>query len=350
MAFTRATLQELRTRIENDLVGGLQLTAAVLRRSFVRILARAWAGLAHGLYGYIQFLSRQLLPDTAEREYLERHGSLFELGRTPATFATGNVTLTGTDGTLVPAGTVMQRSDLAQYDTRADVTIASGTATAIVDALVAGQVGNADVGVALSLVSPIAGVNSSAVVAAGGLSSGTDQESDEDLRTRVLERYRFRPHGGAEDDYIGWAKEVPGVTRVWVFPGELGPGQVTVRFVRDNDASIIPDAGEVSQVQAYIDARRPVTAAITVVAPLSTSLNVTLSITPDTAANRAAVQAQLSRFLGGDEIRPGATVLLSRLRTEIGLSGVADFNLTVPNANVTHTTGQLAVLGSITWL
>jgi uncharacterized phage protein gp47/JayE len=350
MPFTRATLQELRTRVENDLVARLQLAAAVLRRSFVRILARAWAGIAHGLYGYIQFLSQQLLPDTSEGEYLERQASLYGLSRTAATFATGNVTLTGQDGTLIAAGTVLQRSDQLQYEIRADVTISSGTATAILDALVAGQIGNADAGVALSLVSPIAGVNSSALVAMGGLSLGNDQETDDDFRARVIERYRFRPHGGAEDDYIAWAKEVAGVTRVWVFPGELGAGKVSVRFVRDGDASIIPDGAEVAQVQAYIEARRPVTAQVTVVAPISTPLNFTISITPDTAAVRATVEAQLRALLGGDEVEPGGTVLLSRIRTEIGLAnGLSDFTLSSPNANVTHTTGQLAVMGVITW-
>ena len=38
-------------------------------------------------------------------------------------------------------------------------------------------------------------------------------------------------------------------------------------LVRDDDASLIPDAGEVATVQAYIDSLRPVTASVTVVAP-----------------------------------------------------------------------------------
>jgi uncharacterized phage protein gp47/JayE len=351
MPFQRPTLAELIDRTQQDFISRLSLVGALLRRSVVAVFARVLAGAAHELHGYLQFLSRQVFPDTSEAEYLERQGGLYNVNRKAATFSTGNVTLTGSNGTLIPADTVLQRADGVRYETRADVTIAAGTAVAIVDALVAGESGNAAAGVSLSLVSPIIGVSSSATVAVGGLVLGSDQESDEDYRRRVQERLKFAPQGGAQKDYERWAKEVAGVTRAWVFPGELGAGTVTVRFVRDDDVSIIPDAAEVNTVQDYIAVRRPVTAQVTVVAPSAVALNFTLGITPDTTATRAAVEAELRDLLARDEIVPGGTVLLSQIRTSIGIAnGVTDFNLTVPALNVTHTTGQMPVFGSITWL
>jgi uncharacterized phage protein gp47/JayE len=151
--------------------------------------------------------------------------------------------------------------------------------------------------------------------------------------------------------YAAWAKEVAGVTRAWVFPGELGAGTVTVRFVRDDDdTTIIPDGAEVSAVQGYIDARRPVTAQVTVVAPAAVPLNLTIDITPDTAATRAAVESELRDLLSRDEVVPGGTILLSELRTAIGIAeGISDYTLVSPAASVTHTTGQMPIFGVITW-
>lgn len=351
MPFQRPTLTELVERSGQDFVSRLALAGAALRRSVIGVLARVVAGAAHSLHGHLDYLAKQVFPDTSELEYLERQGALYGISRKAATFAVGDVTFTGTNGTLIPAGTVLQRSDALQYETDADATIASGTATAAVTALTSGDASNADAAVALTLVSPIIGVSSSATVAAGGLTLGSDQESDDDLRQRIKERIQFAPQGGAADDYVAWAKEVAGVTRAWTFPAELGAGTVTVRFVRDDDASIIPDAAEVTAVQEYIDERRPVTALVTVVAPVATPLNFTIAVVPDTVATRAAVEAELRDLLNRDEIVPGGTLPLSQIRTSIGIAeGVTDYTLSAPSADVTRTTGQITTFGAITWV
>lgn len=349
MAFERPTLAELVDRIESDFISRLSLNGAVLRRSLVRVLARVLAGASHMLHGHLDFLSRQLFPDTSEDEFLIRQGLLFGVERTAAEFATGDVDLTGTNGSVIPAGTVLLRSDGAEFVTEDEETISSGTATVTVTASLAGADGNCDEATTLSLESPIAGVDTAGSVASGGIAGGTDQESLEDYRERVLERMRSAPHGGASTDYVAWAKEVAGVTRAWVYPLQLGAGTVVVRFVRDDDASPIPDAGEVEEVQDYIDARRPVTAAVTVVAPVAEPLDVEVSITPDNSATRAAVEAELEDFLQR-EAEPGGTLLLSQILVAIGTAeGVEDFTLTSPAADVTHTTNQLATLGTVTF-
>lgn len=353
MAFARPTLPELIDRIQQDLTTRLALAGAVLRRSVVAVLSRVLAGAAHLLHGHLDYLSKQLFPDTSDADFLERQAGVFGLSRIAATYAAGNVTFTGTNGTLIPAGTTLLRADGAAYTTTAPATIATGTATAAVTAAAAGMSANADVGVQLSFESSIAGVNAAATVASGGLTGGTDEETDDGLRVRLLTRMQQPPQGGSEADYITWAKEVAGVTRAWVYPLELGAGTVTVRFVRDGDgtgAAIIPDAGEVSAVLAYIAARRPVTAAVTVVAPIATSLNLTIHISPDTSTIRAAVQAELEDLLAR-EGEPGATLLVSQIRLAVGVAeGVEDYNVTVPAADVTYTTGQLPTLGVITWV
>jgi uncharacterized phage protein gp47/JayE len=66
------------------------------------------------------------------------------------------------------------------------------------------------------------------------LTGGTDQETDDELRLRVLTRIRQPPMGGDADDYVAWALAVPGVTRAWCSPLEMGIGTVTVRVMCDD--------------------------------------------------------------------------------------------------------------------
>ncbi len=406
MSFERPTLAEIVVRVESDFVSRLSLAGAILRRAVVKALSRVIAGASHMLHGHLDYNARQLFPDTSDEAYLLRQASLFGLTKTAATFATGTSVVYGTNATVIPISTVLLRDDEAEYETDAEVTIATLTAWAITTAYVVGNLrrnsgniylcitagtsagsggptttstditdgtahwryiaaGSAAVTAALTATeagadstltigevvtfeSPIAGATSTSTVA-GSTVDGTDEESTEDLRTRLLERMQNRPSAGTEADYIAWAKEVAGVTRVWVSDA-LGAGTVSVRFVRDDDANFIPSAGEITEVQDYLDALRPVTAAVTVAAPTDTPIAFTIELTPDTSATRAAVEAELEDMLLRDA-EPGGTTLLSAIQVAVGSAAdVTDFTITVPAADVTRTAAQISSVGVITWL
>ena len=407
MAFARPTLAELVDRITQDLASRMSLSSPILRRSVVYILARVMAGAAHMLHGHLEFLARQMFPDRSDGDYLVRQAGLFGLSKTPAAYATGSAIVVGTVDTAIPVGTVMQRADGAECAVTTEATIAAlsawvgstayavgdlrtnasnvfecitagtsassggptGTAADITDGTAhwryvaagsaavlaavsmseAGQDGNTTAASPLSLQSPTAGANTASSVAVGGLSGGADEETDEELSVRLIERMQSPPHGGNAADYVAWAKEVAGVTRAWCYPLEGGEGKVVVRFVRDNDAVLIPDAGEVAAVQTHIDAARPVTADVTVAAPVAEPIDYTIALTPDTTATRAAVTAQLQDLLLS-EAEPGGPILLSHIRNAIhDADGVTNYVLTTPSADVTRATGQLATHGEITW-
>lgn len=350
MAFERPTLKELSERIQSDLEARLGASGKVLRRSVIAVFARVFAGIAHLLYGYLDWLSNQIFPDTAETEYLDRIASIYNVTRKAASFSQGNLTFSGQVGGVIPAGTVVKRSDGLEYETDIELTLSGLTGTVAITCLTAGATGNAAAGTTLSLVSPIALVSSTATVASGGLTEGADQESDEDLRARVISRIQDPPHGGRKKDYEQWALAISGVTRAWVYPEHLGAGTVGVAFVLDDKVgTIIPSAGEVSEVQDYIDELAPVTADVTVFAPVAVPLNFNITLTPNTAAVKAAVTAELADLLRR-EAEPGGTIKLSHIREAISVAaGETDHVLNSPSANVTHTTGQIAVMGTITW-
>lgn len=349
MAFLRPTLTEIIDRVLADLSRFVGVTGAVLRRSVLGILGRALAGASHELHGRLDYIARQVIIDTADGDVLRRWANVWDVQPKAAEFASGRVTLTGSNGSVIPAGTVLQRQDGALYETTADAVIVIATATASVVAQEAGAAGNVAAGVALTLSQPVAGIQSAATVAAGGISGGSDAETDDELRARLLARIQEPPHGGAARDYVAWALEVPGVTRAWVYPQEMGPGTVTVRFVRDNDPDLIPDSGEVATVYAYIEDLRPVTAELFVVPPIAAPLDFEIQLNPDTVAVRAAVQAELTDLLRR-EAEPGGTVLISRVREAVSTAAGESDNVVVsPAANVVRAPGEITVPGSFTF-
>ncbi|MEQ8318777.1 MAG: baseplate J/gp47 family protein [Rhodospirillales bacterium] len=351
MPYNRPTLPDLIDTAETDIEARLPDADARLRASNLNVLARVLAGGEDGLYNFIDWASKQILVDTAEAEMLDRHASVWGVARTPAAFAQGNVTITGTSGTVVPAGTRLRRSDNVTYATDAEATLASGTATVAVTAETAAAAGNASAAAAVSLVSPIAGITTQAAVASGGLTGGADTETDASLRLRVIDRIQQPPHGGAGFDYVKWALEFPGVTHAWVYSQELGIGTVTVRFMMVGTYDDgIPLEADVTALQSYLDALRPVTAALTVVAPVAVPLNITtLSITPSSSAVQAAIEAEVADLILR-EAEPGATILISHLREAISIAaGETDHVLSDPSADIEHDTGEIAVVGTFPW-
>ncbi len=317
-------------------------------------LGAVWAGGIHLVWGFVEWLSRQLFVLTAEREALLTRARSYGMAPTPATFATGNLTATGTNGSIIPVDTTIKLDAATSFRVTVSQTISGGTATVPVVAKVAGVAANLPAGTVLALESPIAGVSASLTVAAD-ITDGFDEEGTEEFRARFLLRVQEPPAGGRDPDYQGWAEEVAGVTRAWVYPLELGLGTVVVRFVNDNAVPIFPLPGAVAAVQAHLTEERPITALVVAAAPTQLSVAFTLHLVPDTTDTRAAVTAELTDlFVRDAEPGDGAgrgTLLISQIRTAIGeAEGVTDYTMTVPSANVVPTLGQLPTVGTITWV
>lgn len=351
MPLNRPTLQALIDRAIADISSRLPGTDARVRRSNLNVLSRVHAGAMHELYGELDWVSRQILPDTCDDDVLLRWANIFlNVPQKAASFAVGQVQFTGINGSVIAAGTLLQRGDGAEYSVNADVVVSLGTASVNVTAMVAGVAGNAVSGTTLSLILPISGVNAAGTVAASGLTNGIDIESIPSVHARLLARLRQPPQAGADFDYVNWALDISGVTRAWCFPKYYGTRTVGVCFVTDGAVGgLIPSPATVTAVQAHIDAVRPTTTAVTVFAPVADALNFTIALTPNTAVVQAAVQAELADLLGREAI-PGGTLLLSHIRQAISVAaGETDHVLVAPVANVVSAAGHIAVPGVITW-
>lgn len=351
MPYSRPTLATLANRLIADVESRLSGAVLLVRRSVLRVLTRAVAGAFHELYGFVAWVARAAFPDQADSAELRRWASIWGIIPLDATFASGTVTVTGSDGSPVDAGTVWRSIDGAEYASTANAVIAAGTATVAVTALAAGAGGNAESGAPLSLVSPLPGVVSDAVVDTA-IAGGAPAEDVEALRARLLERIRRPPRGGSMSDYLQWAKGAhPDVTRRWVVPRASGLGTVTVYIMTDEASTNgIPAAATVDTVQDYIDARRPVTADVTVAVPVPVELDFTISaLIPDSSTVRAAVEAELADLIVR-EAAPGGTIYLTHIAEAIsGALGEIDHDLQVPSADVVSSQGEISVMGSVSW-
>lgn len=344
MPFETPSLPVLIQRTQSD------LASDSLRQSDAQVLARTLSGAAFGLYGYLDWIAEQILPDKADESTLERIAALrLNQPRKAAQAARGSVSFNAAAGAVLDVDTLLQSSDGRSYKVTAARTTIAGLNSTAIQAVDGGTLGNADAGLELTAVQPVQGIGNAFTVLAPGLTGGVARESLESLRSRVIRSYRIIPHGGSADDYETWALECPGITRAWSRRNYLGPGTVGLFVMRDDDPQPIPNAEQLAQVQAYIEPLRPVTAEVHVLAPVMLPVTYRLRLTPDTSAVRAAVEDQL-RDLHSREAGLGQTLLLSHIREAISsATGEQDHQLLAPLADVPAANNQLLVFGGCQW-
>ena len=342
-----------------------KLGVSILPNGDVRVLADANAANASLNLEYLDWQAKQYLPDTAEAQFLDKWATIYLVnadgsrGRKSATFASGTATLTATVITVLSAGAMFQ-SGTTLYQTTAAVTLGVGQNVVPLRALDPGAIGNLVAGAPLTMVVAVVGVSGSAGVVVVSMAGGADEETDDELRVRVLARIRQPPMGGDADDYVAWALEVAGVTRAWCSSLEMGPGTVTVRFMCDDLRASnggFPLSADVAAVQSYINSVRPVTADVFVVAPTPQPVNfVVTNLVGDSTALRAAIANSVSAMLarkaapasqfngvGIPAVNIPSAWVNDAIYTAVG--GVS-FDLTMADAIMANA-GCLATLGTI---
>ncbi|RAT16171.1 MULTISPECIES: baseplate J/gp47 family protein [Lonsdalea] len=349
--YSRQTLPQLITTIRNDVLTRLSSdsTLAQLRRSDAEVYSRVQAAAVHTVYGYIDYLARNLLPDLADEDWLTRHGNMKRVTRKAAAAASGYVRWDGaTDGLSIGEGVVIQRDDLVSFTTTSAATASGGVLRIPVTCDTAGETGNTDDGITMRLVNPIPGLSSAGQ--ADSIQAGSDIESLGDFRARIIERWYWTPQGGADSDYIVWAKEVAGVTRAWTYRHWMGTGTVGVMIANSDMLDPVPDAATVAAVQSYIEPLAPVAGSkLYVFAPIPKSIDVHVRITPDTEETRQAVIAELRSMLFRDGT-PSGVIKPSRISEAISIAtGEYSHVLVSPSADITLGASELAVLGDVSW-
>src|SRR6266705_1721611 len=178
MPWTTPTLSQIRILVRDDIVAAFS-GSITIGNSVLRVIADAMSGLSHLTLRYIDWLARQFLPDTSEKDWLDRHGDIWlvnadgSLGRKDATFAVGSVTMTGTNGTLVASGTELSSTSGIGYEKTEQITIGVTATSVAVRAIDAGVLGNLGSGETVALTNVISGVDTTVTVV--DISGGIDE-------------------------------------------------------------------------------------------------------------------------------------------------------------------------------
>lgn len=359
MPFKIPTLPELAQRTANAFRANLKGSDARLWPNNVAVSAKVIAGAVWEPFAFIDYISRQINKHTAEGVWLERHAYDYGLARLPATYAEGKATIIGDNNVPVPAGIVLQRADGVQYVvTTGGMTDGEGAIDLPVRCLAAGKSGNAPSGVTLSLAAPVDRLLTEQSVAEDGIGLGTDAESDEGLRQRLLYRLRYPPHGGAAFDYVSWARSINGVTRVFVDPVSTANGRTTVGvwFLMDDVyVNGIPQGSDVTNVAAYIDSVRPAGALVEVAAPIAEAIDITITgLSPDTTATRDAIRLELADLFRRNArvatLTDPYTLYRSKIIEAISIAADEDHHtLSLPDEDIDVALGHIPVLGTVTF-
>lgn len=228
-------------------------------QSDIMIRLKALAAELYKEHVYAEHLLRQMFPSTATGEYLDSHAAERGLSRKQATKAHGTVFFYAAEeehgAILIPAGTtLMTYTDLNRYTTDSDVILPENEqrVLASITAVKAGEEYNALGGTVTILATPIAGIgrvhNGSLIV------GGTDTESDEELRARVLDSYVNISNSTNAAYYKRLAMSVNGVASASVVGCARGAGTVDVYVLGPEGEDVT--ASQLAQVQTLLTHER----------------------------------------------------------------------------------------------
>lgn len=352
MSYTPPKLTELIKRARDD------FNAVGVRSLLIDAIAMAHAGQTNGLYEFLGWISRQIVPHLADDEILLLFCQFWGVQRKMPSKAKGSLLLTVHGDTAITAGTQWQTSSGLVIECSQSKLLSSGTSEVEVVAIDEGAASNVNGGVEFELISPVANVESKAVLSEAGMTGGADIETISSLRARLLFRVQYPPSGGNKWDYIRWARECTGVTRAWCIPAPLYCNYVTVVFVLDEQANILPTNDDISRVREHINGHinpitnqfegKPPAAELIVKAPKIKAINPQIRLFPDTPETRTAIYSALVELLHKSQL--GEKVYLSHIRAAVSnAKDVIDHQINL-TTDIEASSDELIALGDVTWL
>lgn len=321
--------------------------------SDISIKIKLLAGELFNLQSSITWLNNQLFPQTATSRQLEYHADLRGLKRKNATKSTGVLRFSlpepATSTVVIPSGTMCSTAgkNPVRFITTSTASIEVGFKMAIANAyaVVAGSEGN----VAPNTVTVItSSVNSQlSVTNLDSFSGGSDTESDESLRNRIIDDIKSPSTGTNKAYYKRLAESVDGVYSANVVPRVRGNGTVDI-YIASHGATI--GSEYVAQVQSLMDSERELNVDVLVSAAATNRVSVSLSLIEkngyDFEEVKAAVTEKLQEYFL--TLHVGEIVYVSNLGKIIGgVEGVDSFLFRSTSLNnLAPSYNQLLVLGN----
>jgi len=272
-----------------------------------------------------------IFPQWSYGEWLDRHGELVRTIRREANHASGTLEVTGTVGTIIPAGyqfaTPAGLTASVLFETTEDYVMegtpdSKGQVTIPVQirAVEGGLIGNVAEDAIKLMVKPITGI--AYLTNPEPITGGAEAETDEDYLIRILDAMRLGSSmTGCAADYIRWGKEVPGVGQVIVdpeWPDPSLPDQFHYTDPMGNEKCvgavriIIIDSNGLPANQQILDAvylhiagtgdddvkaPKPIGAKLTVIAPVGITVDIAAAVLLDEGEDIDTVTSRFKKNL-----------------------------------------------------
>ena len=312
----------------------------------------ALAAEVQSLLAQADWVLDQSFPQTAQGKYLDYHAETRALTRLPAARATGVLRFSAPSAVVtdyeIEAGSAAMTTGGVRFETTEKATLRKGETSVDVPAraVEAGASGNAIAGAVHVMALYPVGITRCENPEA--FSGGSDEESDEKLRERVLESYRRLPNGANAAFYEQEAMRFPNVAAAKAVGRARGIG--TVNVVIATHAGV-PDAALLAAVETDLQKKREIAVDVKVLAPAVETVAVTAALKAAPgytfAEVKAGAQSALEMLFTGGML--GKSVTTARLLTLLcGVEGVENVHLTAPAADVAVDATELPMLGTVT--
>jgi uncharacterized phage protein gp47/JayE len=259
---TIPTISQLYTGVISDLETAYGVNINPVGKAFLRAVAAVQAARLKLMYLTLGSIQKNVFVDTADRDILTRWGLVkLNRGPFPATAGVYDITVTGTIGGIIPAGTTFKSNDDSESPGKLFIvdtafTLATSPDTVSVRALEAGLDSSLAVSDELTATAPISLVDSLAVVSAE-TTTPLAAEDLEEYRNAIIESFQLEPQGGAGSDYRIWASDAQGVQTVYPYVKSGVSNEINLyveaTIADSTDGKGTPGAGILTDVESVVE-------------------------------------------------------------------------------------------------
>ena len=354
--------EELITQISTYQSQGILPGVINFNRGIFRGLIELWAFGLSKLYLYIEELLLQAYAITATDSYLDKHCEQVGLTRFKATKTTGVVTFERTSldsNVLIPKNTIVQtkvdsNGDTIQFQTIEEIIIAEwqSHASAKIESMIFGSIGNVPPFSIIEIVTPIQGVTEVYNESDWIINEGINDETDDQLRQRYI--LAWQGLGGCNiAAYEAWVYSIQGVLSCKVITGHPR-GQGTIDIIVLGIAGL-PSKQLINSINTKIESEKPINDDVLVKGPTPISCNIKAKIIVKEGfdPNDRVLLAKnkiiaLFDYSHADSLKIGESLKMDRLIYEImSAGGIDSIEWDSPNTDIVVPVDGLAILDSI---
>lgn len=229
---------------------------------------------------YIEFenMLKVMFVEDAYDEYLDKKAAELGIERKLGNKAQGTIRIYGDENTLIPRNAMIKTESGLVFLVYRQTYIKSEYIDVLVEAENIGSMYNIQASTQWST-SISDGINTIEVNNISNeleFTGGVNVETDEELKSRILEQAKNPSTSGNEQDYINWCKEIDGIENVTVRP--LWNGANTVKLIVGGKDKQPVSQSILDKCNEHIQFIRPILANVTVSNPELFNVNINIKI------------------------------------------------------------------------